>query len=153
MEYVLVVYSLPGAAVKRIVLVQVIKDHRDTLLRFQSKLVEKYMSYAYDSEAPCDIPSLGPDGSDVYGYAEEHATLEEALLQWIAQTEDVLNEGTPPSWRRVTSFMVHLWNKCMGNIDTVRKIVKKRKAVRGPDSGPGSLMISNIIDYALYNGL
>ena len=38
MEYVLVVYSLPGAAVKRIVLVQVIKDHRDTLLRFQSKL-------------------------------------------------------------------------------------------------------------------
>ena len=153
MEYVLLVYCLPGAAVKRIVLVQVPRDHRDTLLCMQSKLVEKYMSYAYNPDAPRELPSLGPDGSDVYGYAEEHATLEEALLQWIAQTDDVLKNGTPPPWRRVTSFMVHLWNKCMGNIDNVRKIVKKRRAVRGPDSGPGSLMIFNMFDYALYNGL
>ena len=96
MEYVLVVYSLPGAAVKRMVLVHVSGEHRATLLSFQIKLVSKYMSYAYDPNESREIPSLGPDGSGVYGYAEEHSTLEESLLQWLAQTKDILENGTPP---------------------------------------------------------
>ena len=38
----------------------------------------------------------------------------------------------------------------MGNVDTVRKVVKGTKAVRGPDSGPGSLMWTTFIGYVLY---
>jgi len=40
----------------------------------------------------------------------------------------------------------------MGNVDTVRKVVKNRKAVRGPDSEPGSLMQFNMFDYTFNNG-
>ena len=39
----------------------------------------------------------------------------------------------------------------MGNVDIVRKVLKKRMAVRGPDSGPGSLMWFVMFGYTLYN--
>ena len=39
----------------------------------------------------------------------------------------------------------------MGNVDTVRQVVKNIKAVRGPDSGPGSLMWYTIFDYIFFN--
>ena len=41
----------------------------------------------------------------------------------------------------------------MGNVDTVQKVVKNRKAVWGPDSGHGSLIWFNMFDYTFYNGL
>ena len=39
----------------------------------------------------------------------------------------------------------------MGNFDTIHKVVKFEKAVRGADSGPGSLLWYTLLDYVLYN--
>ena len=39
----------------------------------------------------------------------------------------------------------------MGNVDTVRKVAKKTKAIRGHNSGPGSLMWYTVFDYIFYN--
>ena len=44
------------------------------------------------------------------------------------------------------------WNNCIGNVDIVCKILKKRKTVRGPYSGSGSLMWFELFGYTLYNG-
>ena len=38
----------------------------------------------------------------------------------------------------------------MCNVDTLRKVIKRAKAVRGPDSGPGSLLWFTLLDYILY---
>ena len=38
----------------------------------------------------------------------------------------------------------------MGNIDTIRKVVKEQKAKRGPNSGPGSLAWIHLFDYVFY---
>jgi hypothetical protein len=38
----------------------------------------------------------------------------------------------------------------MGNVDTIRKVLQKDMAVRGPNSGPGSLMWYGLFDYVLY---
>ena len=43
------------------------------------------------------------------------------------------------------------WNKLMGSIDTVRKIACGTKARRGPNSKPGTLLWTSLIDYCLYN--
>ena len=109
------------------------------------------MPFAYDPNAVREIPSLGDDYSPAYGYAGEHHTAELHLLLWLAHTNDVLQNGTPPPCRRMTEIEANYWNKCMGNVDTVRKVLKKRKAVRGPDSKPGSLMWLGMFGYLDYN--
>ena len=53
------------------------------------------MPYAYkDGDKPL-LPSIGDDYSKVYCYAEDHKAVEEELLKWLAQTKDVLENGTP----------------------------------------------------------
>jgi len=37
-------------------------------------------------------------------------------------------------------------------VDIVRKVLKKRKAVRGPNSGPGSLIWFELLGYMFYDG-
>ena len=152
LEYVMMVYSLPGAQVKKIVLVQVSPDHQKEFLQFQGFLSAKYMSFAYVKNADKDIPSLGKDYSKAYGYAQEHYTLEFYLQMWLAHSKDVMENGTPTHCRRLIDIVFSYWNKCMGNVDIVRKVLKKRKAVRGPNSGPGSLMWFELIGYLFYDG-
>ena len=80
------------------------------------------------------------DYSKAYGYTQEHHTFEYNMRMWRAHNNDVTMLGTPPPCHRFTDLPANFWNKGMGNVDTVQKVVKNRKGVRGPDSGPGSPM-------------
>ncbi len=99
-----------------------------------------------------DIPSIGNDYSPAYGYAQEHDTLVLWLNLWIAHECDVIENGTPPPCRRLIDQPTSAWNKCMGNVDTIRNVLSRAMAVRGPNSGPGSLMWYLLLDYILYQG-
>ncbi len=68
--------------------------------------------------------------------------MELELRKWLAHTNDIVAFGTPSTCRRLTDLPEIFWNKMMGNMDTVRKVLKKRKVVCGPDSGPVSIMWS-----------
>ena len=150
-DNVLMVYSLPGANVKKLVLVGVSVEHRYELLKFQTLLATKYMPFCYVENHSKDIPSLGTDYSKAYGYAQDHHTLELYLYLWHAHNKDVVENGTPPPCRRLIDITFSYWNKMMGNVDIMRKVLEKRKAVRGPDSSPGSLMWFSLLGYTIYN--
>ena len=150
-DHVLMVYSLPGANVKKLVLVGVSVEHRYELLKFQTLLATKYMPFCYVENHSKDIPSLGTDYSKAYGYAQDHHTLELYLYLWHAHNKDVVENGTPPPCRRLIYITFSYWNKMMGNVDIMRKVLEKRKAVRGPDSSPGSLMWFSLLGYTIYN--
>ena len=141
------VYSLPGAQIKKIVLVRVSEEHQRELLEFQKYIARKYMPFAYNENASNEIPSLGSDFSKSYGYAQEHHTLELYLRLWQAHSIDVMENGTPSKCRRIIDLMFSFWNKCMGNVDTVRKVLKKRRAECGPNSGSGLLMWFELFGY------
>merc|ERR1712157_526820 len=144
------VYSLPGGFPKKMVLVHVSQEHQAILLSLQSVVSNKFMQYAYKEGEKPSLPSLGTDYSKVYGYAEDHKSAEEELLKWLAQYDDILENGTPPPWIRCTDFPSHLWNKLMGFVDLPRKVIKSKRAIRGPDSKPGSLMWLNMFGYILF---
>ncbi|KAL7531815.1 hypothetical protein ACHAWF_003920, partial [Thalassiosira exigua] len=150
LEYVAIVYSVPGALVK-IVLVSVSEQDRDDMLEFQKSLALKYMPFAHVEGAIREIPSLGNDYGKSYGYAQEHHTLEFYLELWMSHKKDVLANGTPPPCRRFIDLILSFWNKCMGNVDVVRKVLRQRYAKRGPDSGPGSLMWLELLGYIFYD--
>eukprot|EP00984_Skeletonema_dohrnii_P032459 scaffold26691_cov108-Skeletonema_dohrnii-CCMP3373.AAC.1 len=152
LEHVMIVFSLPGAQVKKIVLVHVSAEHRVDILSLQRLLAITYMPFAYIYGALPEIPSLGKDNSKSYGYACEHYTLELHLHLWLEHTKDVLKNGTPPPCRRLIDLMFCYWNKCMGNVDLVRKVIKSREAEYGSNSGPGSLMWFIMFGYSLFNG-
>ena len=97
------------------------------------------------------FPDLGEDYSPAYGYAQEHHTVEIWLRLWTEHTKDVIMNVTPALCRRLLDLPTSLWNKLMGNVDTVQKVVNKTKAIRGPNSGPGSLMWYTVFDYIFYN--
>merc|ERR1712176_1669789 len=61
---------------------------------------------------------------------------EEELLKWLAQYDDIQENGTPPPWIRCTDFPSHLWNKLMGFVDLPRKVIKSKRAIRGPVKVP-----------------
>ena len=151
-DHVMMVYSLPGAQIKKMVHVTVSAEHREDLLHFQQIHAKKYMPFTYVENAVQEIPSLGKDFSKAYGYAQEHHTLELYLQLWLAHFKDIMANGTPPPCRRLVDLSISYWNKCMGNVDIVCKVMKKRNAVCGSDSGPGSLMWFELFGYALYNG-
>ena len=109
------------------------------------------MQFAYHHPSVKEVPSLGADNSKAYGYAQDHHTLELHLKLWVAHTNDVVQLGTPPPCRRLIDLVFSFWNKCMGNVDVVRKVLRRRRAWRGPDSGPGSLMWCVLLGYALYD--
>lgn len=147
---ILMVYSLPGALPRKMVLVNVSDAQRGTLVTLQQLLSTKYMPFCYVDGSEAEIPSLGEDYSSVYGYAQTHDCLELWFLIWKAYDVDVRTNVTPPSCRRFIDLATCFWNKCMGNVDTLRKIVKGARAIRGPDSGPGSLFWFTLLDYIFY---
>jgi hypothetical protein len=152
---VLMVYSVPGGVIKRVVLVHVSEAHQNAFLKLQHFLVEAHLSFAYgeeDEDDSLDIPSLGEDFTKPYGYACEHHTAELWARLWRLHSEDVIKNGTPPKCRRLVDLVVCMWNKFMGHVDVLRKVVRGTKTRRGPDSGPASLMWYTFLDYVLYNG-
>ena len=149
LDYILIAYCLPGSDPKRMVLVRVSEDHRAKIIRIERLLSTKYMKFAYDDESPREIFSLGEDYSPAYGYAQEHHTLELWLRIWVAYNKDLFEHGTPTWCRRLIDVATCLWNKCMGNVDTVRRTVTTAKAKRGRDA-PGSLIWYHLMDYIFY---
>ena len=134
------------------ILVHISIEQRKALSTLQEVLADQFMSFAYNEENFAGVfPDLGEDYSPAYGYAQEHHTVEIWLRLWTEHTKDVIMNGTPASCRRLLDLPTSLWNKLMGNVDTVRKVVKKTKAIRGPNSGPGSLMWYTVFDYIFYN--
>ena len=151
LDYVLMVYSKPGASVQRIVLLHISEAQRKKLLDLQKGLALKYMQFAYGPEAPGELPRLGDDYSVAYGYATEHHTLDVWLFLWCAYSRDVRENGTPPTFTRFVDLLINTWNKFMGFVDTVRKVLKGVRAKRGPNSKPGSLLWDTFFDYQFFN--
>ena len=90
------------------------------------------MPFAYDVNAVKEIPSLGRDSTHAYGYDQDHHTLELHLQLWLAHSKDVVLHGTPPPFRGLIRLVFSFWNKCMGNVDIVRKVLRQKRAMRGP---------------------
>eukprot|EP00986_Skeletonema_menzelii_P000633 scaffold176_cov69-Skeletonema_menzelii.AAC.1 len=150
LDYVLIVFCLPGSHPMRMVLVRVCEEHRAKLVKIERLLSTKYMPFAYDDESACEIPSLGEDYSYPYGYAQEHDTLELWLRIWVAYNKDLFKHGTPTSCKRLIDVATCLWNKFMGNVDTVRRVVTTARAKRGRETGPCALYWSHLLDYIFY---
>ena len=148
LSYVIIVYSTPSALPKKVILVHIFLAQRKALSNLQEVLANKFMSFAYNKGGVTGVfPDLGDEYSASYGYAQEHHIVNIWLRLWREHTKDIKTNGTPTSCWNLLDLAKTLWNKLMGNVDTVRKVVKKTKTTRGPNSGPGSLMWYIIFDY------
>ena len=105
-DHVMMVYSLPRSQIKKIVHGTVSAEHRADLLHFQQIHAKKYMLFAYVENVVQEIPSLGKDFSNAYGYAQKHHTLELYLQLWLTHFTDVMENGTPPSCRRLVDLTI-----------------------------------------------
>mmetsp|Transcript_15982 Transcript_15982/g.35779 ORF Transcript_15982/g.35779 Transcript_15982/m.35779 type:complete len:490 (+) Transcript_15982:2002-3471(+) len=133
------------------VLVNIPSPARDPILELEKSLMDRYMPGVHDgSQSDFIFPSLGEDFSKAYGYAQEHHTLELWFYIWLAHKKDVENNGTPPTIRRIIDIVTSFWNKCMGNVDILRRVVKSARAVRGKDSKPGALFWFTLFDFIFY---
>ena len=70
-DHVIMVYSLPGAQIKKMVNICVSAEHRADLLRFRKIHALKCMPFAYVENAIQEIPSLGKDFCKAYGYVSK----------------------------------------------------------------------------------
>ena len=147
---VLIVYSTPGGLPQKMVLVTLSEMQRHTILSLEQILAERYLPFCYSEDCPVELPNLGEDYAPVYGYAQTHQTLEQWLNIWRALADDIVQKGTATKIRRFIDLPTSFWNKCMGNVDTLRHVIRGARAKRGPDSGPGSLLWFVLIDYVLY---
>ena len=147
------VYSLPGALVKKLVLLHFNDQFLQAMLSLQSVLAAEYMDYAYvrDNENKKVFSGLGKDYEQEYGYAIEHHTIELYIKLWRRHHFFIIDKGTPPPCRRMLDTSTSCWNKCMGNVDTVRKVLGLHKVKRGSNTGPGSLQWYQLFNYIAYN--
>ena len=98
-------------------------EHWHTLLSLQQIMAERYLPFCYSPGSPVVMPDLGEDYSFVYGYTQTHNMLELWLNIWRAYSTDVVEHGTPPRARRFIDLATNFWNKCMGNVDAIRRII------------------------------
>ena len=122
------VYSTPGGAIKRMVLLTIVEEQCNILLETQKFLVDTFMEFAYGTEAPSDFPKIGNDYSPQYGYARDHHTVDFWLRIWHLHWQDVKQQGTPPPCRRLVDVTVSYWNKDIGYVDILRKMIKSCRA-------------------------
>jgi hypothetical protein len=108
---------------------------------------DRYMEDALDTGT---VPRIAPDGSRVYGYAVEHHTVELYMRLWKAHNDDVIAQGTPPPSARLLPLMASTWNKFMGGVDTVRKVLSGH-ASKYALMKPSSLVWMVFFNYLLYN--
>jgi hypothetical protein len=96
------------------------------------------------------LPRLGLDGSRVYAYAVEHYTLELYLRLYASFNADMVALGTPPTCKRMLPIMSSMWNKYMGGVDTVRRVLSGSESQYGSMS-PCSLVWTIFFNYMYYN--
>ena len=65
----------------------------------------------------------------------------------MAHDYDVRTRGTLQPCKILLDTTNSCWNKCMGNIDTVRKLLCYHKVKRGSNNGPGSLIWYMLFNY------
>ena len=97
------------------------------------------------------MPPIGNNYEYVYGYAQEHHTVELYMRLWKTHDIDVVRNGTPPPFSKIIEATCSGWNKCMGNVDTVRKTLGYHKVKRGSNTKPGFLVWYTFFNYILYN--
>ena len=151
-ETVLMMFSSPGAAdtATRFVMVSVTPTQRADWLTYLAKLATRHMPFLFSEGVPGRLPDLGQDKSPPYGYASDHHTAELHLQLARMYRQDVITNGTPPPARRLIAAQSAIWNKSMGWIDVLRKIVKSQRKHHVRD-GPGLLYIGVLLDYCLLN--
>ena len=77
------------------ILVHISIEQRKALSTLQEVLADQFMSFAYNEENFGGVfPDLGEDYSPVYGYAQEHHTVEMWLRLWKEHTKDVMASMT-----------------------------------------------------------
>ena len=69
---------------------------------------------------------------------------------WKRHNNDVIANGTPPTIKKIIESSCSTWNKCMGNVDIVRKTLGNHKTKRGSNTKPGFLSWYTIFQYVLY---
>jgi len=97
------------------------------------------------SEDSGGIPRIAIDGSDCYGYAREHHTVELWFNLWKQHSKMVLRLGTPPSCTNLTTYIVALWNQAMSGADTVRGLHESNKQKLGGSAGPTLILFHDLV--------
>jgi hypothetical protein len=119
-------------------------------LDYLAKLAMRHMPFLFSEGVAGRLPDLGPDKSPPYGYASDHHTAELHFQLARMYRQDVITNGTPPPARRLIAAQSAIWNKSMGWIDVLRKIVKSQRVQNRRDA-PGLLYIGVLLDYCLLN--
>ncbi|GBG29978.1 Hypothetical Protein FCC1311_061982 [Hondaea fermentalgiana] len=86
------------------------------------------MEFAYVDDNPV-FPDVGTDDSEVYGYARDHHTVEVYLQLWRSHNEDIQRYGTPPPCSKLFPQIVSFWNRMMGGVDIMRKVLSGHKVI------------------------
>jgi hypothetical protein len=73
--------------IMQIIIVSVSTEQRAIWLRLFKLLCEAHMSFVYGPSSPTSPPRIGPDDSDVYGYAREHHSLDTYVHLWHQHNE------------------------------------------------------------------
>ena len=120
----LIVYCAPGGLAQRMVLLRFSQAQRNSLLELKTKLVDNCMQFAYGPHSPSSIPSIGQDFQCMYGYAQEHHTVDLWLHLWHAHAKDISLHETPPPCDKLVDIVTITWNNFMGYVDTLREVVK-----------------------------
>ena len=61
-----------------------------------------------DEKQEVQMQTLGEDYDNVYGYAQEHHTVELYMRLWKRHNRDVIRRGTPPTIKKLYSLPVLL---------------------------------------------
>ena len=99
--------------IKWLVLVHFTNNQLASLLEFQYQMQERYMKDFYGNKSSDNyiIQSIGADYDNVYGYAQEHHTLELYMRLWKRHNNDVIQKGTPPAIKKIIELSCSMWNK------------------------------------------
>ena len=77
----------------------------------------------------------------------EHHTVNLWIRLWVEHDYDVRLKGTSPPCKRLLDTTTSCWNKCMGNIDTVRRLLCYHKVKKSSNTELGSLILYMICNH------
>ena len=108
LNHVMIAYAVPGGVIKRIVIVIFSDVQLQCLLKYQSIMQSKYLRelYSGDKKINLELPAIGNDYDVVYGYAQEHHTVELYMHLWKRHNDDVIANGTPPTIKKLYNLLV-----------------------------------------------
>ena len=85
--------------------------------------VGEVLEIFHNVETPAVILSLADDYFPAHRYVQTHKTLELWLKTEKVYAINVTESCTPLAARRFIDMPTSFWNKCMGNVDTIRRII------------------------------